>query len=49
LSDSTASADIELANWDSSEAMSEVDSGNRDVRAERMAAEFLKQGDPELT
>jgi hypothetical protein len=29
--------------------MSEAESRNEDVRAERTAAEFSKQGDPELT
>jgi hypothetical protein len=44
LSDSTALADIELANWDSSEAMSEAESGDGGMRAERTAAEFRSKG-----
>jgi hypothetical protein len=38
------SADIELANWDSSEAMSEAESGDGGMRAERTTAEFRSKG-----
>jgi hypothetical protein len=48
LSDSTVSADTELANWDSSEAMSEAASENGGVRIEGAAATRQSKG-PELT
>jgi hypothetical protein len=47
LSDSTASADTESANWDSSEAMSEAASENGGVRIEEAAATRRSKG-PEL-
>jgi hypothetical protein len=44
LSSSTASADIELASWDSSEEMSEAASENGSVRTERAAKHFEAKG-----
>jgi hypothetical protein len=44
LSDSTASADIVLANRDTSEAMSEAASENGSMRVERAVAAFRNKG-----
>jgi hypothetical protein len=44
LSSRTASADTELARWDSSEEMSEAASENGNVRIEKAAAAFRGEG-----